>query len=98
MAPYLPFDKAQLLIEQVGNNLRFPGQYFDNETGLHYNWYRYYDPETGGYISTDPIGLRGGMNLYAYVENDPVNWIDPWGLAKISSGGIGPTIEKHTAK
>jgi RHS repeat-associated protein len=51
------------------------------------SWHRYYDPETGRYISADPIGLAGGMNLYAYVGSDPVNWIDPWGL--ISSGQLG---------
>ena len=44
------------------------------------NWHRFYDPGTGRYISADPIGLAGGMNLYAYVQNDSVNWVDPWGL------------------
>lgn len=60
-------------------NQRFPGQYYDSETGLYYNWNRYYDPKTGRYISSDPIGLAGGLNSYLYVENDPANWIDPDG-------------------
>ena len=59
------------------------GWYFDTETGLHYNWNRNYDPETGRYLSPDPIGLDGGLNLYAYEENDPVNWVDPWGLFSV---------------
>jgi len=79
-AAYLPFGQAQIVTGTVTNNLRFPGQYFDAETGLHYNWNRFYDPETGRYISADPIGLAGGMNLYAYVGGNPVNAVDPWGL------------------
>lgn len=59
--------------------LRFPGQYFDAETGLHYNRFRYYDRSVGRYISADPIGQLGGANVYAYVLNDPLNWIDPLG-------------------
>jgi RHS repeat-associated protein len=82
-AAYLPFGKAQVTTETVKNNLRFAGQYFDEETRLHYNLNRFYDPDTGRYITADRIGLDGGMNLYAYVANDPVNWIDPWGLAGI---------------
>ena len=66
-------------------NLRFQGQYFDAETGLHYNTFRYYDPEIGRFASQDPIGLRGGINLYQYAPN-PISWIDPWGLASDLSG------------
>jgi len=63
-------------------NFRFPGQYYDNETGLHYNWHRYYDPQTGRYLRPDPIGLLGGINLFKYSLNNPINSIDPLGLAE----------------
>ena len=66
----------------VTSNLRFPGQIYDEETGLHYNYYRYYDPAAGRYLAPDPLRLEGGINLYAYVSNDPINWIDPLGLAR----------------
>lgn len=60
---------------------RFQGQIYDSETGLHYNRFRYYDPDAGRFISHDPIGLLGGKNNFQYVPN-PVEWVDPYGLAK----------------
>ncbi|WP_252399946.1 RHS repeat domain-containing protein, partial [Escherichia coli] len=64
----------------VEQNLRYQGQYLDRETGLHYNLHRYYDPDVGRFMVTDPIGLRGGLNLYQYGPN-PLSWIDPLGLS-----------------
>jgi len=60
--------------------LRLPGQRYDQETGLHYNYFRDYDPSLGRYGESDPIGLRGGRNTYAYVLGDPIARIDPRGL------------------
>jgi RHS repeat-associated protein len=65
--------------------IRFQGQYEDAETGLHYNRYRYYDPDAARFLTQDPIGLLGGLNSYAYSEN-PTSWIDPRGLAKTRRG------------
>ncbi|WP_280191008.1 RHS repeat-associated core domain-containing protein [Delftia sp. PS-11] len=72
-------------------HLRFQGQYFDMETGLHYNRFRYYDPDVGRFVSQDPIRLAGGFNVYQYALN-PVDWIDPLGLAGARSTQTGPNI------
>ncbi|MEC9822949.1 RHS repeat-associated core domain-containing protein, partial [Escherichia marmotae] len=71
---------------RVEQNLRYQGQYLDRETGLHYNLHRYYDPDVGRFIVTDPIGLAGGLNLYAYAPN-PLGWIDPLGLNNCGIAG-----------
>jgi RHS repeat-associated protein len=60
--------------------LRLPGQYYDRETNLHYNYFRDYNPSLGGYVEGDPIGLRGGINTYVYVGGNPLLWTDPSGL------------------
>ena len=57
-----------------------PGQILDIETGFHYNYHRYYDPRTGRYLTPDPIGLAAGLNLYVYLQNNPINQIDAFGL------------------
>lgn len=75
-------------------NLRFPGQYYDSETTLHYNWNRYYNPAIGRYLSSDPIGLQGGLNTFGYVTQSPLVRVDPLGLDtpnywdQINPGGI----------
>lgn len=66
-------------------NLRFPGQYFDKETNLHYNYFRDYSPSIGRYVQSDPIGLAAGPNTYLYVKASPLRYVDPRGLA-----GCGP--------
>ena len=61
-------------------NLRFPGQYYDKETGLHQNYFRDYNPKIGKYVESDPIGLAGGINTYAYARENPILWTDSLGL------------------
>lgn len=83
-------------------NLRFPGQYFDSETGTHYNYFRDYDPSIGRYIESDPIGLVAGLNTYAYVESNPLGLIDPSGTqalpVPIPIPGLGPGSSSGSAE
>jgi RHS repeat-associated protein len=77
---------------KVESPFRFAGQYWDLDTGLHYNWFRYYVPEFGRYTSFDPMGLDAGLNSYQYTLN-PINWIDPFGLSK-KIASLPPYMEK----
>jgi len=86
-AEYRAWGVAQEAIRQLSdgrvelrNPLRFQGQYHDQETGLHYTRYRYYAPEVGRFVSKDPIGYAGGLNVHQYAPN-PVEWVDPLGLS-----------------
>ncbi|MDR8372533.1 DUF6531 domain-containing protein [Pseudomonas lactis] len=71
---------ARLDVGKIDNPLRFQGQYFDAESGLHYNRHRYYNPDIGRYLTPDPVKLAGGINGYRYVPN-PTGWVDPLGLS-----------------
>ncbi len=85
IADYDAFGKATITSNTLAPytsamNVRFPGQYFDAETSTHYNYFRDYDPLIGRYLQSDPIGLEGGINTYAYAENNPLRYADPLGL------------------
>lgn len=79
--------------------MRFVGQYYNAESGLHYNYFRDYDPELGRYIQGDPIGLAGGINTYGYVGGNPLSYVDPYGLSKltISDGDSTITLDNPSA-
>ena len=85
--------------------IRFQGQYYDEETGLHYNRFRYFDPDLGMFTTRDPIGLAGGSNVFQYAPN-PIGWIDPFRLikshqlgtfkdAKNTGSEVGNGVQRH---
>ena len=85
-AEQLPFGglaPGEPSIDDIENNLRFPGQYFDSETGLHQNWFRDYSPSIGRYVQADPIGLAFETNSYAYTAGNPQNRVDERGLSSL---------------
>jgi RHS repeat-associated protein len=80
-ASYLPFGEVRTSSGPASLNYRLPGQWFVLETGLHYNWHRWYDALLGRYTQPDPIGMPDGPSRYAYARNDPLRSIDPEGLS-----------------
>ena len=91
-AVYTPFGQVHSITGTATNNQRFPGQYADAETGFNYNYFRDYDPTTGRYVQSDPIGLQGGLNPYAYVKINPLKYFDFYGTIE-SSSPFGDLLE-----
>jgi len=99
-ARYESFGKAVVDSDPDGNsvaialNFRFPGQYFDAESGLHYNLHRSYDPAIGRFVEEDPLGLSGDENLYAYAGSEPTKFIDPFGLQRMPIENFSTTTSR----
>ena len=88
----LTVNGKQFSTEYFEMPLRFPGQYWDRETGNHYNYFRDYDPSLGRYVQSDPIGLAGGVNTFSYVSNDPLLGVDIYGLSQMNRSRYAPGI------
>ena len=82
------FGEAVTTVGLVENNLRFPGQHYDGETGMNWNYYRHYNAPIGGYLSADPMGLLYGINMYVYAGGNPINSVDPLPARKFSAGRL----------
>ena len=78
-AEYQPWGAVQSLSGPLTMDLRFPGQWFQLEAGLHYNWHRHYDPSLGRYTQRDPLGFVDGPSVYGYARNSPYRYVDPDG-------------------
>ncbi|MFO1434557.1 MAG: RHS repeat-associated core domain-containing protein [Candidatus Competibacteraceae bacterium] len=92
-AIYDSFGRAHIQNTSIINNLRFPGQYFDIETKTHSNYSRDYEPDSGRYIQPDPVGLRGGVNVYIYSDNNPLKNLNRSGVDNIGCDGVPDIFE-----
>jgi RHS repeat-associated protein len=92
-AVYSPFGGAYTITGSETLNARFPGQWFQLEAGLHYNWHRHYDPSLGRYTQPDPLGFVDGPGVFAYARSAPHRYVDKDGRNAIAAGGeIGGSI------